>query len=165
MITPVILPQLGDTMDEATLTRWYKREGDAVKKGEPLFEILTDKANIDVEATSAGFLRAALCGENETRAVGEIVAYLTTTADEPFRLESAQAESAQPAGKPTLEVSQTKEQAAGHAPDARTAVQSKRGKPFVSPRARREWILEWSPRRAEAGALSKQTWSNICKLA
>src|SRR5581483_33738 len=84
MITPVILPQLGDTMDAGTITRWFKKEGDAVKKGEPLFEVLTDKANIEVEATASGFLRSILCGENETAPTGKTIAYLTTTVDEPL---------------------------------------------------------------------------------
>lgn len=130
MIIPIILPQLGDTMDQATLTRWYKREGEAVRKGEPLFELLTDKANIDVEATTGGYLRAVLCVENETRAVGEIVAYLTTTADEPFV----------PGGRPADDPKAGESAAQPPARierNADAASQNKQLKPFVSPRARR----------------------------
>ncbi len=84
MLTKVILPQLGDTMDEGTITRWYKREGERVTKGEPLFEVLTDKANIDVEATTDGYLRAVRYPENATVPTGQVIAYLTSSADEPI---------------------------------------------------------------------------------
>src|SRR5581483_2922627 len=90
MITLVILPQLGDTMDAGTITRWYKHEGERVEKGEPLFEVLTDKANIDVEATATGFLRRVLYAENATVPTGETIALVTTTADEPLETSPAQ---------------------------------------------------------------------------
>lgn len=56
MATAVIMPKLGLTMTEGTIVRWLKAEGDPVEKGEPLLEILTDKANMEVEAQEAGRL-------------------------------------------------------------------------------------------------------------
>lgn len=125
MLTPVILPQLGDTMDEGTLTRWFKREGDAVKKGEPLFEVLTDKANIQVEATATGFLRRVLYAENETVPTGKTIAYVTTAADE--QLED---EEGQEGKKGTRVVGQP------HVEDM-AAEAEPRKRQFISPRARR----------------------------
>lgn len=131
MLTEIILPQLGDTMDEATITRWFKREGDAIKKGEPLFEVLTDKANIEVEATTSGFLRRILSGENTTVPTMQVIALVTTTADEPL----------QPSSVPAQGNGQKAESLAvtGGTSDAGSLSQEQavRRKPFVSPRARR----------------------------
>ncbi len=82
MITEIILPQLGDTMNEGTILRWYKKEGERVEKGEPLFEVLTDKANMQVEAMATGYLRNVKHRENETVPTGEVIAFITTTPDE-----------------------------------------------------------------------------------
>ena len=54
------MPMLGQTMEEGTILQWFKKEGDAVKKGEPLLEITTDKANIEVESPMDGILRKIL---------------------------------------------------------------------------------------------------------
>jgi len=51
------LPLLGQTMEEGTITRWLKSEGEAVEKGEPLLEVMTDKANMEVESPASGILR------------------------------------------------------------------------------------------------------------
>lgn len=145
MLTEIILPQLGDTMDEATITRWFKQEGDAVKKGDPLFEVLTDKANIEVEATTSGFLRKVLHGENETVPTGNVIAYMTTTADEP--LEKAKTDSATESANATSSSeirrdSQAQSNKGDNGAAATPAVpdvtsDSPRRRQFVSPRARR----------------------------
>lgn len=57
MATPVIMPKLGLTMTEGTIVRWLKTDGASVTKGEPIVEILTDKANMEVEAPAAGRLQ------------------------------------------------------------------------------------------------------------
>lgn len=54
------MPMLGQTMEEGTILQWFKKEGDTVKKGEPLLEITTDKANIEVESPMDGVLRKIL---------------------------------------------------------------------------------------------------------
>ena len=56
----IIMPKLGFNMDEGKLVEWYKNEGDAVKKGEPLFSVETDKTNMDIEATGDGVVKALL---------------------------------------------------------------------------------------------------------
>ena len=57
MSTKVLVPPLGQTVDTVTLVTWYKREGETVVQGEPLFAIETDKATLDVEAPASGVLR------------------------------------------------------------------------------------------------------------
>ncbi|MCA1734529.1 MAG: biotin/lipoyl-binding protein, partial [Acidobacteria bacterium] len=59
----IIMPKMGDAMTEGKVVRWYKKQGDAVKKGEPLLEIETDKVNLDLEAEEDGHLGEILVEE------------------------------------------------------------------------------------------------------
>ncbi len=76
MATPVILPQLGQTMQEATIVRWVKAEGDSVKKGDVLLEIQTDKAVLEVESFAAGTLLKILAQPGETLAVLRVIGFI-----------------------------------------------------------------------------------------
>jgi pyruvate/2-oxoglutarate dehydrogenase complex dihydrolipoamide acyltransferase (E2) component len=69
MATPVVLPKWGMGIEEGTVTRWLKREGDAVTQGEPLVEIETAKATQEVEAPASGRLSKILLPEGGTAAV------------------------------------------------------------------------------------------------
>ncbi|MCL5103533.1 MAG: 2-oxo acid dehydrogenase subunit E2 [Armatimonadetes bacterium] len=60
MATKMVMPLLGQTMEEGTIIKWFKKEGDAVKAGEPLLEVMTDKVNMEVEAPEGGTLRKIL---------------------------------------------------------------------------------------------------------
>ena len=60
MATFIIMPKLGMTMETGVLTKWLKKEGDAVKKGEAVFELETDKLNTAAEAPEDGILRKIL---------------------------------------------------------------------------------------------------------
>jgi pyruvate dehydrogenase E2 component (dihydrolipoamide acetyltransferase) len=82
MITEVILPKLGQTMEEGTIVEWLKREGEPVQRGEVLFMVETDKATLEVEAPARGFLRKTLVPVGETVPVLTVVALITRTADE-----------------------------------------------------------------------------------
>jgi pyruvate dehydrogenase E2 component (dihydrolipoamide acetyltransferase) len=62
----IIMPKLGFNMSEGKLVKWYKKERDTVKKGEPLFCIETDKTNIDIEATGDGMVLKLLIGEGDS---------------------------------------------------------------------------------------------------
>jgi pyruvate dehydrogenase E2 component (dihydrolipoamide acetyltransferase) len=83
-VTRVIMPKLGLTMDEGRLIAWHKAEGDRVAEGEVLFEVETDKAAMEVPATTSGFLRRLLAKPDDVVPVATTVAILTTTADEPL---------------------------------------------------------------------------------
>ena len=82
MVTEVILPKLGQTMEEGTIVEWLKQEGEPVQRGEVLFMVETDKATLEVEATARGFLRKILAPVGETVPVLTVVALITRTADE-----------------------------------------------------------------------------------
>ena len=75
----VAMPQLGETVTEATITRWLKALGDKVEVGESLFEVSTDKVDSDVPAAESGYLAEILADEGATIEVGTIVARITST--------------------------------------------------------------------------------------
>lgn len=76
MATPVVLPKLGLTQDEGTIVRWLRTEGSTVTKGEPLFEVLTDKATLEVEAPASGVLLKILVPEGATVQVATPIALI-----------------------------------------------------------------------------------------
>jgi len=70
----VSLPQLGETVTEGTITRWFKKVGDAVAADEPLFEVSTDKVDTEVPSPVAGVLTEIRVGEGDTVPVGSVIA-------------------------------------------------------------------------------------------
>jgi len=78
----VTMPQLGETVAEGTVTKWFKSIGDSVTKGESLFEVSTDKVDTEIPAPSDGVLTAILVQEGETVDVGTKLATIGTGADE-----------------------------------------------------------------------------------
>lgn len=73
MATKITMPALGLTMTEGVIRRWWKREGEPVQKGVPLFEVETDKALVDVESPDDGLLLQVLVGTEQAVPVGTIV--------------------------------------------------------------------------------------------
>jgi 2-oxoglutarate dehydrogenase E2 component (dihydrolipoamide succinyltransferase) len=67
------VPELGESVADATVGRWLKQEGQTVKSGEPLVELETDKINFEVEAEQDGVLESISKGEGETVGVGEVI--------------------------------------------------------------------------------------------
>ncbi len=85
MIHEIILPMLGETMDEGQITAWRKAEGDKVTKGEPLFEVTTDKAAFEAESPADGYLRKILTPASEEQIpVAKIIGYIADSMDEPL---------------------------------------------------------------------------------
>jgi pyruvate dehydrogenase E2 component (dihydrolipoamide acetyltransferase) len=82
MVTEVILPKMGQTMKEGTIIEWGKKEGDPVERGDLLFVFESDKATLEVEATTRGFLRKILVPVGQTVPILTVVALITRTADE-----------------------------------------------------------------------------------
>src|SRR3954470_21538598 len=76
----VIMPQMGESIAEGTLSRWIKKVGEAVKRDEPIFEISTDKVDAEIPAPTAGVLAEILVQEGETVAVQTVVARIETEA-------------------------------------------------------------------------------------
>src|SRR3954447_16573812 len=74
MATDVTMPRLSDSMEEGTILKWIVAGGGEVKRGEPLCEIETDKANMTYEADTDGTLIEIVVPEGETVALGEVIA-------------------------------------------------------------------------------------------
>src|SRR5436853_7534101 len=74
MATDVTMPRLSDSMEEGTILKWVVEEGGEVKRGEPLVEIETDKANMTYEADTDGTLIEIVVQEGETVELGEVIA-------------------------------------------------------------------------------------------
>jgi len=81
MPTPVLMPQMGESIAEGTIVRWIKKVGDTVDRDEPLFEISTDKVDAEIPAPAAGVLTEIKVKEGETVAVNSVVATIGTSSD------------------------------------------------------------------------------------
>ncbi len=79
----VTLPQLGETVTEGTITRWFKKVGDAVSADEPLFEVSTDKVDTEVPSPIAGTLSEIRVQEGDTVPVGTVIAIVGEAAGAP----------------------------------------------------------------------------------
>ncbi len=74
----VIMPQMGESIAEGTVSRWLKKVGDEVKRDEPIFEISTDKVDAEIPSPSAGVLAEIIVGEGKTVSVQTVVARIET---------------------------------------------------------------------------------------
>lgn len=74
----VIMPQMGESIAEGTVSRWLKKVGDEVKRDEPLFEISTDKVDAEIPSPSAGVLAEIIVGEGKTVTIQTVVARIET---------------------------------------------------------------------------------------
>src|SRR2546429_6668870 len=76
MPTEVVMPQMGESIAEGTITKWLKNVGDHVDRDEPLFEISTDKVDAEIPSPAAGTLTEVRYKEGETVEVNTVVAVL-----------------------------------------------------------------------------------------
>src|SRR5215475_6676147 len=102
VITKVVLAKLSPTMEEGSIVKWNKKEGDAVKVGDVLAEIETDKANMEMEALGAGILRKILVPAGGKAPVGSLIGVIAD-ANEDIAPLLASAPAAAPAPAPPAE--------------------------------------------------------------
>ena len=81
MPTPVVMPQMGESLSEGTVIKWYKKVGEKVERDEPLFEISTDKVDTEIPAPVSGVLERILVQEGETVAVETVVGVIEAAGD------------------------------------------------------------------------------------
>lgn len=130
----VVMPQMGESIVEGTLTRWLKHPGEKVERDEPLFEISTDKVDTEIPSPAAGVLSEVLVQEGATVAINSVVARIGDSA-------SAQAPAAAPAAAPPQQetkpsVSTPPSTGVGPsaaAPEARTQTQPQQAPPQQPP--------------------------------
>jgi pyruvate dehydrogenase E2 component (dihydrolipoamide acetyltransferase) len=77
----VRMPKLSDNMESGTIIRWLKQKGETVQRGEPLAEVETDKADVELEAEEAGVLREIRVQEGQSAAIGDVIAILAAGAE------------------------------------------------------------------------------------
>src|SRR5580692_10119018 len=87
----VVMPQMGESIVEGTLTKWLKKAGEHVERDEPLFEISTDKVDTEIPSPSAGILAEVLVEEGKTVAINAIVGRIQDGAAAPAASASAPA--------------------------------------------------------------------------
>jgi pyruvate dehydrogenase E2 component (dihydrolipoamide acetyltransferase) len=102
LATDVTMPRLSDSMEEGTVLKWLIEEGGEVKRGEPLVEIETDKANMTYEADTDGTLIEIVAQEGDTLAIGEPIARIgdpSEAGEKPAKQEKAEPEEEAPAAE------------------------------------------------------------------
>ncbi len=132
MVRDVILPKLGQTMEEGTIVEWLKEEGDRVDQGEVLFTVESDKATLEVEAPIGGFLRKILVPAGESVPVLTAVGLVTKEPDED--ISDYEAGEAVEAVEPEAVGAPAEGERAGPVGEER---RSERQRVFASPRARK----------------------------
>src|ERR1700686_598641 len=95
----VVMPRMGVSVSEGTVTRWLKQEGEQVEADEPLLEISTDKVDTEVPSPGSGTLTQILVKEGQTVAVGTKLAQIGGAAAEPPPAEEAEPEPPAPAAE------------------------------------------------------------------
>jgi pyruvate dehydrogenase E2 component (dihydrolipoamide acetyltransferase) len=126
MATKVIMPKLSPTMEEGQLSRWLKKEGDKVSMGEPLAEIDTDKATMEMQALGNGVLRKILINEGESAPLGQLIAVIGEP-DEDISSLISEAATPQPAKTPAAATPESAEPEAAPAtvPETETIADAK----------------------------------------
>jgi pyruvate dehydrogenase E2 component (dihydrolipoyllysine-residue acetyltransferase) len=104
-LADVVMPQLGETVTEGTVTRWFKSVGEHIDRDEPLFEVSTDKVDSEVPSPAEGVLSEIVVQEGETADVGTVLAVVSAEAGEPAAQSDAvrAAAPSQPAQAPPTE--------------------------------------------------------------
>ena len=135
-LVDIIMPQMGESIAEGTLSKWLKKVGDEIKRDEPIFEISTDKVDAEIPAPSAGVLTEIIVKEGETVAVQTVVARLetekgaavasTAAASEPAKTAAAAPAAAASGGPPPKSESTAAVASAPH-PSSAPAPNSVRG--------------------------------------
>ena len=96
----VIMPKMGDAMEEGTLLKWLKSEGEEVSEGDPIAEIETDKVTMELEAEDEGTLAQLIANEGQDVPVGEAIAFIQGEGEEvPERSEGGGEEEAEEGGE------------------------------------------------------------------
>jgi pyruvate dehydrogenase E2 component (dihydrolipoamide acetyltransferase) len=100
MSTDVIMPQMGESVAEGTITKWFKQVGDVIVRDEPLFEISTDKVDAEIPAPAAGILLEIVVDEGETVEINTVVARIGEEGEAKAAPQASQSEPAAPKTPP-----------------------------------------------------------------
>src|ERR1700730_13873987 len=112
MAVDIVMPQMGESIFEGTITKWLKKPGDKVERDEPLFEISTDKVDAEIPSPSAGVLKEIKVGEGKTVPIQTVVGVIDAAGD---GAGAAKAAAPAPAPAKTAEPAKAAASAAGEA--------------------------------------------------
>jgi pyruvate dehydrogenase E2 component (dihydrolipoamide acetyltransferase) len=140
-MTDVVMPQMGESIVEGTLTKWLKKAGDRVERDEPLFEISTDKVDTEIPSPAAGTLSEILVEEGKTVGISTIVARIAEEGEAAAKPAAQPAAAAQapaaPPAEPPAPAAEPQAQADGAAPVAPPAEEPAEPTGPLSPLVRR----------------------------
>jgi pyruvate dehydrogenase E2 component (dihydrolipoyllysine-residue acetyltransferase) len=167
MAVDVIMPQMGESIFEGTITKWLKKAGDKIERDEPLFEISTDKVDAEIPSPSAGVLKEIKVSEGQTVPIQTIVAVIdvdgagaasSAPAAAPTKPEAARPAPAAPAAaKPSALAPSATAQSAPQAPTVSASGERVRSSPLVRKIARENNIdVSQVPGTGAGGRVSKQ---------
>ena len=115
----VIMPKMGDAMEEGTLLKWLKSEGEEVSAGDPIAEIETDKVTLELEAEDSGTLAQLIASEGQDIPVGEAIAFIAGEGEEvPERGDGARTEAQEGGEAQTTTETEAPEEEAAEQPQA-----------------------------------------------
>src|SRR5579863_6014160 len=83
MAVEVVMPQMGESIFEGTITKWLKKPGDSIERDEPLFEISTDKVDAEIPSPAAGVLKEIRVEEGKTVPIQTVVAVIDAAGTQP----------------------------------------------------------------------------------
>ena len=98
--TKVIMPQMGESIFEGTITKWLKKKGERVERDEPLFEISTDKIDSEIPAPASGVVQDILVKEGQTVQINTVVAVIGDAGAKPTEAGPETKPQAKPEAKP-----------------------------------------------------------------
>jgi 2-oxoglutarate dehydrogenase E2 component (dihydrolipoamide succinyltransferase) len=124
----LVMPKMGESIMEATILKWYKKAGEAVKMDETLLEIATDKVDTEVPSTAAGVVEEVLFKVNDVVPIGTVIARIKTGAAENASPSQPQAPAAKPAPDTTVSNPKTEVQ-----PPSNPTTSNSNGARFYSP--------------------------------
>ena len=159
----VVMPQMGESIVEGTLTRWLKKPGEKVERDEPLFEISTDKVDTEIPSPAAGVLSEVLVQEGATVAINSVVARIGDGAS----AGAPAAAPAQPAQQQAPAVSTPPSTGVGPsaaAPEARTTTAPPPPPPAPAPAAAGPYPFEPAPQQPAAPAEAQEEQGPLSPL-
>jgi pyruvate dehydrogenase E2 component (dihydrolipoamide acetyltransferase) len=143
MAVDIVMPQMGESIFEGTITKWLKKPGDKVERDEPLFEISTDKVDAEIPSPSAGVLKEIKVAEGKTVPIQTVVGVIDAAGD------ASAAKPAQPAASPKTEAQPAK---AAQAPPSRGTAPQAPANGKVAPPAQPQARPQAAPTSTSASA-------------
>ena len=143
-MTDVVMPQMGESIVEGTLTKWLKKPGERIERDEPLFEISTDKVDTEIPSPAAGTLSEVLVEEGKTVGINTVVARIDE-AGGAAAAKPAAAASPLPAAPPAQGRARRRRARSAAPPPAGRSTASRRPSPPRKnrPARSRRWCARW----------------------